>query len=116
MPQFEDFLRKYRHRIDEDEGEGGGGAEEPTNGVGDSIATTPGGFAFTRRMVGVHPHYTVEDHVYRDIRNGKKKYSRWDKYIPHDSDLCQAMKSCMGKYGQVTVESKLGGQAVRLRK
>uniref|UniRef100_A0AAU6W3K6 Uncharacterized protein n=1 Tax=Pseudomonas phage Cygsa01 TaxID=3138529 RepID=A0AAU6W3K6_9VIRU len=110
MGQFNDFLRNYRHRIDED-------GESPTNVTGASIAMNPGGgLTFTRKMVGVHPHYTVEDHVYRDIRKGKKKYSRWDKYIPHDSELCTAMKACMGKYGQVTVESKLGGQSVRLRK
>jgi hypothetical protein len=109
MPLFDDFLRKYRHRIDEDN-------EGPSNTTGDAIATTPATLAFTRKMVGVHPHYTVEDHVYRDIRRGKKKYSRWDKYIPHDSELCTAMKGCMGKYGQETVERKLGGQSVRLRK
>lgn len=109
MPQFDDFLRNYRRRIDEE-------GSEPSNQSGPSIATTPGGLSYTRKMVGVHPHYTVEDNVYRDIRRGKKKYSRWDKYIPHDSELCTAMKACMGKYGQVTVESKLGGQSVRLRK
>lgn len=112
MTQFDSFLKVYRRRIDEESG------EPPTNISGGSVATTPGGMAptFTRKMTHGKPHYTVDDHVYRAIRKGKKKYSRWDRFIQNDSELCAAMRQCMGEFGQVTVESKISGQMTRLKK
>jgi len=107
MADFGDFLKNYRHRIDEE--------GEPSNDVGASIAQPEAG-GYKRVMKGNHPHYTVPDNIYRNIRKGKKKYSRWDRFISDAPELCGAVRECMGKYGSVTVESSVSGQSVRLRK
>ena len=108
-PDFGQFLQRYRRRVDE--------GDEPTNGVGQAVANpSDGAVTFTRAIRQGRPHYTVDDHVYRSIRKGKKRFARWDKYIQNDPALRDAMRKCMGKHGSVTVESKLTGQTVRLKK
>ncbi len=109
---FTDFLRKYRMRVDEE-------ASEPTNGVGASVATpeVPQGQTFTRSMgSNKKPHYKVEDSVYRDIRHGRAKGGRWDQFIPQDSELCKAMRGCLTKHGEVSVENSKTGQVAWIKK
>lgn len=108
MHHFTDFLKNYRRRVDE--------GEPPSNGVGGSIAKPEGGPSYDRTEKNGRPHYVVSDETYRSIRHGKKKFTRWDKYIQNDESLCSAMRECLSKHGSITVESKTSGQTVRLKK
>lgn len=90
-------------------------SEAPMNVSDPSVIATTPSHLIARKKFGGVDELVVHDDAYSQIRDGRAKHSKWDKYVTCPV-LRQAMQDAINTSGRVMVTSEKTGAAAFIKK